>query len=71
MFHCKEHLSSYEQWIDMNKTEQIHRYILQKKIVNKNDLKDISIRVLGQKDTQYLQRKYLSNIQDDLFGQNF
>lgn len=49
----------------MNKTEQIHRHILQKKIVNKNDLNDISVRVLGQKDTQYLQRKYLSRLQKD------
>ena len=49
----------------MNKTELIHKIILQEKVVNKDDLKAISKKVLGKKNMAYFQRKYLSRLQDD------
>ncbi|MFO8077642.1 MAG: type IV toxin-antitoxin system AbiEi family antitoxin [Thermoplasmatota archaeon] len=49
----------------MNKTEQIHKNILQENVVNKKDLKIIAKKVLGKKDSSYLQRKYLYRLQKD------
>ena len=47
----------------MNKTEQIHKHILKENVVNTNDLKTISKKILGKKDISYLQRKYLYRLQ--------
>lgn len=51
--------------IIMNKTEQIHKHILKENVVNTNDLKIISKKILGKKDLSYLQRKYLYRLQQD------
>jgi predicted transcriptional regulator of viral defense system len=46
----------------MNKTEQIYKKILQRDVVNKDDLAEISREVLGKVDTKYLYWKYISRL---------
>ena len=49
----------------MNKTEQVYKKILREKVVNSNDLKNISNEVLGKTDSEYLYRKYLTKLQKE------
>lgn len=46
----------------MNKTEQIHREILKEIVVNSRDLKDISKKILGRVDKNYLYWKYINKL---------
>jgi predicted transcriptional regulator of viral defense system len=46
----------------MNKTEQIHKEILKEIVVNSRDLNDISKKVLGRVDRNYLYWKYINKL---------
>lgn len=41
----------------MNKTEQIHKQILKENVVNTNDLKTISKKILGKKNLSMLKER--------------
>ena len=49
----------------MNKTEQIYKEILKRSVVNSKDLSNISKKVLGRKDINYLYWKYIYRLIKD------
>jgi len=49
----------------MNKTEEFYKNILKKRVVNREDIKDISKKVLNKKGDGYYYRKYLHKLMNE------